>query len=173
MAAPPRQVVWDCASWVALIIDEKIRDDSGNITEDRGAMARGVQRVAERGQLEIVSPALALVETCGHKTRAVSPEKVEAYFDHDNVQVAPLDVQMAKVAREIVKKRLAAGLPYCRPCDATYVATAAEWNIPELHTFDEKLLKLNRQFQTRDGRPIIICKPDLNLGSTPLFGAPT
>jgi predicted nucleic acid-binding protein len=173
MGVSARRVVWDAASWVALIIDEKIRDATGIVTEDRGALARGVQRAAERGQIEIVTPALALVETCGSKMirgGAVSADKVEAYFDHDYVYVAPLDTQLAKVAREVVAQRLARSLPYCRPCDATYLATAIDYNIPELHTFDGPLSKLDRQFSTRDGRPIVICRPDINLAGTALFG---
>lgn len=169
--APTRQVVWDAAAWIALIIDEKIRDPSGKVTQDRGAMARGVQVAAERGSLEIVTPALALVETCGqHIVRTtISDGKVEAYFDHDYVQVAPLDVQISKAARTIVKAKLPSSLPYCRPCDAVYVATAADWNITELHTFDGGLIKLSGQFKTRDGRPIIISYPDVSTAGTPLF----
>jgi predicted nucleic acid-binding protein len=172
MADSPRRVVWDAASWIALIIDEKVRNDEGQVIEDRGAMARGVQRAAERGLIEIVTPALALVETCGHpNTRTEdSAAKIGAYFDHDYIQVAPLDTELATQARALIQQRPAAGLPYCRPKDATYIATAADWNITELHTFDEGLLKLSRRFQTRDGQPIVICKPDVNFGGTGLFG---
>jgi len=172
MPSSPRRVVWDAASWIALIIDEKIRDENGQVTEDRGAMARGVHRAAEKGLIEIVTPALALVETCGHpKTRTEdSAAKIGAYFDHDYIQVAPLDTELATQARTIIQRRPAAGLPYCRPKDATYIATAADWNITELHTFDAGLLKLTQQFQTRDGQPIVICKPDVNFGGSGLFG---
>lgn len=171
MAKPLRQVVWDAASWVALIIDEKVHDAAGNVTEDRGDMARGVQRAAESGILEIVTPSLALVETCGNPaTRsATTARKIGAYFDHDYIQVAPLDTELANRARALVQQRPATGDPYCRPKDAVYVATAADWNIPELHTFDGGLLKLSHKFLTRDGQPIVICRPDVNLGGATLF----
>jgi predicted nucleic acid-binding protein len=170
MAASLRRVVWDAAAWIALIINEKVQSEDGSI-EDRGAMARAVQRAAERGLIEIVTPALALVETCGHpQTRSGdSASKIAAYFDHDYIQVAPLDTALANEARGLVQRRPDQGQPYCRPKDAIYLATAADWNIPELHTFDGGLLKLSRKFLTRDGQPIIICKPDLNLGGSALF----
>lgn len=101
----------------------------------------------------------------------ISSDKIEAYFDHDYIEVAPVDTELAKRAREIIKQRLNKSFPYCRPCDATYVATAADWNIPELHTFDKGLLKLSEQFLTRDGQPIQICKPDITTGGTGLFAA--
>lgn len=173
MATPLRQVVWDAAAWVALIIDEKIRDKAGNVIEDRGDMARGVQRAAESGILEIVTPSLALVETCGNpETRsAATAQKIAAYFDHDYIQVAPLDTELATRARALVQQRPATGDPYCRPKDAVYLATAADWNIPELHTFDRGLLKLTRKFLTRDSQPIVICRPDVNMGGASLFEA--
>ncbi|HEY9723794.1 MAG TPA: hypothetical protein V6D47_17415, partial [Oscillatoriaceae cyanobacterium] len=98
-----------------------------------------------------------------------SAAKIAAYFDHDYIQVAPLDTALATQARALVQKKPAKGKPYCRPKDATYVATAADWNIAELHTFDRGLLKLSRQFLTRDGQPIVICKPDVNFAGTGLF----
>ena len=170
MAGSPRQVVWDAAAWIALINDEKFPGPDGKI-EDRGAMARGVHIAAMRRQVEIVTPALALVETCGHpdtRSEALSA-KIAAYFDHDYIQVAPLDVALAHQARSLVQRKPARGEPYLRPKDAVYVATAADWDIVELHTFDAGLLKLSQRFQTRDGRLITICKPDLGIGGTPLF----
>ena len=136
-------------------------------------MAKSIQMAARQGTIEIVTPALALVETCGNPVvrTGISNDKIEAYFDHDYIEVAPVDTELAKRAREIVKQRLDKSLPYCRPCDATYVATAADWNIPELHTFDGGLIRLSEKFLTRDGQPIVICKPDINTGGTGLFAA--
>jgi predicted nucleic acid-binding protein len=165
--------VWDAAAWIALIIDEKIRDASGRVIEDRGAMARGIQAAARRGVIEIVTPALALIETCGSGMvrNGLSNDKVEAYFDHEYIQVAPVDTELAKRSRGIIQQRLHRSLPHCGPCDAVYVATAADWNIAELHTFDKGLLRLSEQFLTRDGQPILICKPDITIGGTGLFAA--
>lgn len=163
MAASPRRIVWDAACWIALITEEKIRDADGAVTEDRGAMARGVQGAAGRGILEIVTPALALVETCGNpQTRSESSAaKIAAYFDHDYIHVASVDTDLATQARALIQRRRGPGLPYLQPKDAIYVATAADWNIAELHTFDGGLLKLTRQFLTRAGEPIEIRKPSV------------
>lgn len=171
MNAPARRVVWDAACWIALIMAEKIRNSAGDIVEDRGTMTRGIQRAAERGLLEIVTPALALIEVCGHPAARTedSASKIEAYFDHGYIQVAAIDTDLAKQTRALIRKRLPDGLPYCRPRDATYLATAADWNITEVHTFDHGLLKLTGQYLTREGSPIAICKPDITVGGTGLF----
>lgn len=175
MAVSARQVVWDAASWIALISDEKIRDTAGNVIEDRGTMAGDVQKAAMRGLVEIVTPALALVEVCGRSDvrTKVTSDTIGAYFDHDYIQVAALDTVLAHQARAIIQKRPAKGKPYCRPKDAVYVATAVDWNITELHTFDNGLLKLTKQFLTRSGQPITICKPGIHLARTDLFCRPS
>lgn len=169
MAGSVKRVVWDAAAWIALISDEKIYSD-GALVEDRGEMARGVIRAAERGLLEIVTPALALVEVCGPpdtRTKA-SSANIGAFFDHGYIQIASVDTTLSTLARSFVQTRLV-GLPYCRPYDAVYVATAADWDIDELHTFDRWLIRLSGQFQTNDGRPISICEPRLVSSEDDLF----
>lgn len=168
-----RDVVWDAATWIALITDEKVPDENGRI-EHRGAMAKGIMAAAMMGTIRIITPALALIESCGAKMirTGITTDRLEAFFDHDFIQVAPVDTELARRAREIVRQKVDRSFPHCRPCDATYVATAADWNVPELHTFDKGLLKLSKQFLTRDGQPIVICKPDITTGGTGLFAAP-
>lgn len=39
MADSPKRVSWDACTWIALIQQEKIRDENGNVVEDRYALA--------------------------------------------------------------------------------------------------------------------------------------
>jgi len=53
-----------------------------------------------------------------------------------------------------------AGHAGLKPQDAAHLATAAMANVAELHTFDERLLALDRQIDKLDGSKLRICKPD-------------
>lgn len=169
MAAPTKRVVWDASAWIAMILDEKIALPGGG-EQNRGQMCRTVIGQAERGKLEIWTPALAIVETVAKsEIRRLSEEKVRAFFEHEYVFVVSLDTEMADVARGLLQQKLDRSLPWLRPADATYVATAAIGNIDELHAFDGPLSKLTGQFKTHDGRLITIREPQLSAASAPLL----
>ena len=162
MAASTKQIVWDAASWIALILNEKIRDETGAVITDRGLLAKTVHRAAERGHLELVTPALALAEvTTKHEIRKGEPDKIKAFFDHDYILVVPVDTVIAGVARDFIMKKRASDQPLLRPNDAIYIATAAELGITEVHTFDPKLERLSGLFETLSGKPIKIRNPTL------------
>lgn len=164
MAASTKQVVWDAAAWIALILNESIVTDSG---ATRGQLAKTVHRAAERGNLELVTPALALAEvTTKEGVRNGDPDTVRAFFDHAYILVVPVDTIIGGEAREFIMQKRPKDQPLLRPADSIYLATAAELNISEIHTFDPKLEKLSGLFKTRAGSPIIIRNPSLEAEGT-------
>lgn len=172
MAASTKRVVWDAAAWIALITDEKITDDSGSVTQDRGLLARTVLNVAERGLLEIVTPALALAEVSAKNgIREGGEDKVKAFFEHDYILVANVDTTIGNTARRLIMLPRPKSQPLLKPADAIYVSTAVENNIAEIHTFDGGLLNLSEVFKTRSGTPIVISVPKHDAGSAPLLKA--
>ena len=63
MATSPSRVAWDSCTWIAHIQRERILGpDRKTVIEDRGAMCRPVLDAAERGVIEIIVSAIALVE---------------------------------------------------------------------------------------------------------------
>ena len=69
-----------------------------------------------------------------------------------------LDIPIARRVRHLRRSLGEHGLK-SRP-DAIHVATAAFWNLDELHTWDrEHLLDLNGLVARRDGRPLTIRIP--------------
>lgn len=169
VAVPTKRVVWDASAWIAMILDERIPLPSGGI-QDRGQMCRTVIAQAERGKLEIWTPALAIVETAAKDgIRRLAEERVRAFFDHEYVFAVSVDTEVADVARGLIQTKLDKSLPWLRPADATYVATAVVGNIDEVHAFDGPLSKLSGQFKTLDGRLITIREPQLSAASAPLF----
>lgn len=169
--ASPKRVIWDASAWIALILDEQIALPGGG-TKHRGQMCQTVLREARRGALEIWTPALALVETAAQlDVRKLQAEKVRAFFDHDYVFVVALDVEIADRARECILQKNNKSLPWLRPADATYVATAAVSNVDEIHAFDGPLSKLSGLYKTAAGGLITIKEPELGADSTPLLKA--
>jgi len=172
MAASTKRVVWDAAVWIALIIDEKVYEKDGSLKTDRGLLARTVLNIAERGLLELVTPALAIAEVCRHnEVRPRDQDKIAEFFDHDYILVSNVDSAIASTARKLLMTPRPKEQHILRPADSIYVATAVEHNIPELHTFDEKLVNLSGVFKTRSGTPIVIRFPRHDAGSAPLLQA--
>lgn len=172
MAASTKRVVWDAAAWIALIIDEKVYHDDGTLKTDRGLLARTVLNVSQRGLLELVTPALAIAEVCRkNEIRGLDTDKVAEFFDHDYILVSSVDSAIASAARKLLMTPRPATQHILKPADSIYVATAVEHNIPEMHTFDEKLVNLSGVFKTRSGTPIVICFPQHSAGSAPLLQA--
>lgn len=169
MAKAPKRVCWDACVWIALIQDEKIRED-GRVVEDRGVMCRGVIEQAKRGKIEIVSSALALAEVCKNRDiKDGDPERLAAFFENDYVLIANLDRMYGEHARKLMMS----GHFGLKPQDACHLATAALTPaVSELHTFDRGLLNLDLKVERADKALLRVCKPDSDLGDDPpLLGA--
>lgn len=161
MAGSLKRIYWDACVWIALIQKEKILDEKGVITEDRETMCKTVIEAAKDGRVEIVTSALSLVEVCKNPDiKEKSADKIAAFFEHDFVLLANLDRASGERAREI----MLVGYSKLKPPDAAHIATAAITNAEEMHTFDDRLLRLDGLIDKANGEKLKICKPD--------FGAP-
>ena len=167
MASSPSRVGWDSCTWIAYIQQEKIRDTSGQtVLEDRGTMCRQVLEAAERGVIEIIVSALCLVEVLArNRTSGVDDQTVRDFFDNDYILLVNLDKQVGDLARRL----MLGGYAGLKPPDAVHIATACIANADELHTFDDRLLALDRQIDKVDGTRLIVRKPAVPGPPAPLF----
>jgi predicted nucleic acid-binding protein len=166
--AASRRVYWDACAWIALIQQEKIRDDKGQIIEDRYSMCRSVIEVAEKGQIEIATSTLSLAEVnknpAGTKT---GEDKIAAFFERDYVLLVNLDTAVGERARELMQ----AGFAGLKPADACHLASAITASVEEFHTFDTRLLNLNGLITKLDGTKLATRKPDPGGPPMPLLDA--
>ena len=167
MASSPSRVGWDSCTWIAYIQQETIRDQNRQaVVEDRGAMCRHVLEAAEKGVIEIVVSALCLIEVLARdRTSGIDDQKVREFFDNDYILLVNLDKQVGDLARGLMLARHA-GL---KPPDAVHLATACVANVEEFHTFDHRLLALDRQIDKADGTRLIITKPTVPAPPAPLL----
>lgn len=167
MATSVKRVCWDACAWIAVIRQERLPN------EDRNAMGREVLAAADRGQVEIVTSALNLSEVCKTKcspqntqdNRGVGERRLAEYFEREDVLMLNVDRFVGVTARRLMLQQL----PGLRPADAVHVATALVADAVELHTFDDKLLKLNGRIQRDNGKPLVICKPHIEKAAAPLL----
>jgi hypothetical protein len=95
MATSPSRVAWDSCTWIAHIQLERILGADGKTAiEDRGAMCRPVLDAAERGVIEIVISAIALVEILARdRTSGIEDQRVREFFDNDYILLVNVDKQ--------------------------------------------------------------------------------
>lgn len=160
----PSRICWDACTWIALIQQERIRDSSGKIVEDRYALARSVIDRAERGAVEIVTSGLCLVEV-NRDSPTTSRDQLVAYFENEYIILVPVDKLVGERARSLMFDRH----PQLKPPDATHLATALIANADEFHTFDARLLEFDGQLTKRDGSLLRICKPAMGGTAGPLL----
>jgi len=152
MATSPSRVAWDSCTWIAHIQRERILSPDGKtVIEDRGAMCRPVLDAAERGVIEIVVSAIALVEVLArNRTSGIDDQRVRDFFDNDYILLANVDKHLGDFARRL----MLAGHAGLKPPDAIHLATACVANVDEFHTFDDRLLALNSAIDRLDGTRI-------------------
>jgi predicted nucleic acid-binding protein len=127
-------------------------------------MARAVIEEAKKGRIEIVASGLCWVEVCKDPTAPVAGEdKLADFFEHDYIVAVALDKFVGERGRQLMR----AGYAGLKPQDAAHLATAAVTNVLELHTFDDKLLALDRKIDELDGTKLKICKPNTGPGGPP------
>ena len=163
MAASPKRVYWDSCCWIALILDERIVRPDGSV-ENRGALCRDVIANAKKSSVEIFTSALSLVEVSKAPDNKSDPtfDKIRDFFENDYIVVVNLDRQVGELGRELMQR----GYSKLRPPDASHVAAAAIAEVDEMHTFDDKILALDRKIDKLDGTKLRICKP--SMGGPPL-----
>ena len=103
-------------------------------------MCRPVLDAAERGVIEIVVSAIALVEVLArNRTSGVDDQRVRDFFDNDYILLVNVDKHLGDFARRL----MLAGHGGLKPPDAIHLATACIANAEEFHTFDDRLLALD------------------------------
>jgi predicted nucleic acid-binding protein len=167
MAPSPSRVAWDSCTWIAYIQRERIFGPDGKtLIEDRGAMCRPVLDAAERGMIEIVVSAIALVEVLARNRRSgIDDQRVRDFFDNDYILLVNVDKHLGDFARRL----MLAGHGGLKPPDAIHLATASIANVDEFHTFDDRLLALDDVTHRLDGTRLVIKKPAVPAPPAPLL----
>ncbi len=138
MPNPPKLIYWDSDVFIS-----RFQKWPGRID-----VLRKFTDAAERNEINLVVSTFSLTEIAKVPGLYGDPAKdkplkekqlakVSAYFENDYIVVRPLTVDIAEMAREYVCKH---GI---KPGDAVHVATAIYWNVPLLHSYDERLCKRN------------------------------
>lgn len=166
MAASPKRLYWDACTWIALIQKEKIRDENGVLVEDRETMCKSVTHAAESGAVEIVTSTLSLTEVCRiDEIKNAEEDVIANFFENEWILLANVDRAVGERGRELMR----AGYSKLKPPDAIHLATAALANTDEMHTFDDRLLRLDKRVAKANGDPLPICKPDPGGPAMPLL----
>jgi predicted nucleic acid-binding protein len=165
-----RKVYWDACAWAAQIWNETVTLRDGTL-EHRGALCRAVVDGAVRGDTEIYTSAMVLIEVNKHpdKDPQVAGDKLRDFFENDYIVFVAMDRRVGELGRELMRS----GLSGLKPADAAHLASAAVANVDELHTFDTDLLKANGKIKKLDGTILKICKPSLGGPPLPLLESPT
>ena len=132
---------WDSCVFIALIVGE----------EGRAATVQTILEAAERGETDIVTSALTLVEVVKtpERQRPTSEKDealIRAYFQHDFITVVPFTKELAVKARELYWRQ------NVEPKDAVHIACAVDARADVMETYDEKPLNL-------DNPPLEITEP--------------
>jgi predicted nucleic acid-binding protein len=95
-------------------------------------MCRLVLDAAERGVIEIVVSAIALVEVLAHnRASGIDDQKVRDFFDNDYILLVNVDKHLGDFGRRL----MLASHTGLKPLDAIHLATACVANVDEFHTF--------------------------------------
>ncbi len=158
MASSPRRVYWDACVWIALIMREQ------NVVggSDRSTLCRSVVSEAQKNRIEILTSTLSLVEVCkSPDIKSTEDDKIASFFENDFILLMNLDRWVGERARQL----MTSGHAGLKPLDSVHIASAILGQASEMHTFDDKLLRLDGQIARLDGGKLKICTPDI--GDTP------
>ncbi len=123
---------WDSAIFPALL----------NAEADRVNACQGVIEAAQRNAVNIVTSAITLVEVI--KLRGEQPlggehqDTIQKFFEQEFIIVRPVDISIGLAARKLIWM-----YAHLKPKDSIHVATAVEYQVASLDTFDEDLIRLN------------------------------
>lgn len=164
--AEPDRYYWDACAWIAYINKEMPEDDP-RIKFPRYEMCRTVLEQAQARQIEIVTSAFTLSEVC--KNKSLGPGiNLPAFFEQPYILLVSIDKQIGMKAQQLQL----AGVSGLRPADATHIASALVWDIPVFHTFDGKLLDLDKSLSLNNGNQLRIMRPTEENPQNDLFTGP-
>ena len=151
--------------WIAAIQRERVELKDGTI-DDRDAICRSIIAEAVKGQLEIATSTLSLVEVCKIETDAVDGDRdlLFDFFRHQWVLMVALDTQVGHIGRAL----MGAGHLGLKPNDATHLASALVAGATEFQTFDGRLLDLDGKIAKPEGGTLAIRRPTMQ-GQIGLF----
>ena len=150
-----RRIYWDSCVWLGLINGEPKKKRAVEYTYN----------AAKTGSHEIWTSTLSHVEVFRIKGEEKNPkpyatgmlDKIEEMFEQDFIKLVPVDLEVAKLARRLLREN--DGLTK-RP-DAVHLASAIRWSIDSLHTYDgNDLLHLDGKLKTKTGTVLRITLPD-------------
>jgi predicted nucleic acid-binding protein len=161
----PRRIYWDACAWIAFI-NREMPSASNAILRPRFELCRETLKSAESGDVEIVTSAFTLAEVCKRGPDATNPgSNLAAFFDQKYILLVPVDKQISLRAQNLQL----AGIGGLKPPDAVHLASALVWSIPVFHTFDRRLLDLDKKFTLGDGGDLSIVEPTDELPMPPLL----
>jgi predicted nucleic acid-binding protein len=133
-------------------------------------LCREVIRAAERGEIQIVTSAVALTEVIKLNKGPIeipkqAEEQIKGFFKQEYIIVVQVTRSIAESARSLIWT-----FPGLRPKDALHAATALYAGIEFLHTFDDDFLPLDEKI----GTPLLkIREPHMPQRDLPLEPPPT
>lgn len=167
MHKPPPRIYWDACAWIAFINKEMPGAENG-ITRPRFEMCRDTLKRAESGDIEIVTSAFTLAEVCKRNPTPNAPvTNLAAFFDQKYILLIPIDKQIGLRAQNLQL----AGIGGLKPPDAVHLASALIANVPVFHTFDKKLIDLDKKLSLADGSELSIVRPTEELPMPELLKA--
>ena len=147
------RIYWDACAWLGLLNGEQ---------EKRAALEH-VWEKAKKGDIQIWTSAFCIAEVyrlkCEKQWASLCEEndaKIENMFNQDFVRIVQVDIEIAKLAKRLLRFHEKLN----KPSDAIHLATAVFWDLDQFHTYDGSDL-LGLSVITNDGRPLNICKPDM------------
>jgi predicted nucleic acid-binding protein len=141
------RVYWDSDCFLGYLKGER----------DKIGICRGTADKAQEGDLVIITSAITLIEVVRLQKQPVQlsakdAKKIAQFFQNPYIYIHTVDSAVATIARQLIWDH------NLQQRDSIHVATALLRTIPKLHTFDERLLKLDGKL----GNPKLrICKPDI------------
>ena len=148
-----KKVYWDACAWLGLLNGE----------DDKARELEVVWEKAKHGEVEIWTSAFCIAEVykvkCENGKTSLSPdddEKINNLFDQDFVFITQVDLEVARLAKTLLRSHG----KLSKPSDGIHLATAVQWNVDQLHTWDQSDL-LGIKCDRADGVPLEICKPSM------------
>ncbi len=93
------RVYWDACSWIALI-NKEMPNGSNGIQHKRFEMCRNTIRLAEAGEIEVVTSSFTLAEVCKKPLDANSPaNNLPSFFNQKYILLVNVDKQVALKAQ--------------------------------------------------------------------------
>jgi predicted nucleic acid-binding protein len=137
---------WDACTFLGWFNEEK----------EKVEKCMGVVKLAESGELILVTSALTLTEVVwlkGYPKLSEESEKtIKGFFEQDFIAVRTVDRIIADEARQLVWKH------NVKPKDSIHIATALQLGISIFDTFDDELMELSGKLgnpKLRIGHPDI------------------